>query len=57
MDSKKVEEVANQFLSAGDRTKSLEEKLRILKESGSWDGFVNKIIENSTFSEYNWHIL
>lgn len=51
MDSKKIEEVANQFLSAGDKTKSLEEKLRILKESGSWDGFVKKIIEGGIFSE------
>lgn len=51
MDSKKIEEVANQFLSAGDKTKSLEEKLRILKESGSWDGFVKKIIEGGILSE------
>lgn len=51
MDSKKIEEIANQFLSAGDKTKSLEEKLRILKESGSWDGFVKKIIEGGILSE------
>lgn len=51
MDSKKVEEVANQFLSAGDRTKTLEEKLRILKESDSWDGFVKKIIEGGILTE------
>lgn len=51
MDSKKIEEVANQFLSAGDKTKSLEEKLCILKESGSWDGFVKKIIEGGILSE------
>lgn len=51
MDSKKVEEVANQFLSAGDRSKTLEEKLRILKESGSWDGFVKKIIEGGVLTE------
>ena len=51
MDSKKIEEVANQFLSAGDRTKTLEEKLRILKESGSWDGFVKKIIEGGVLTE------
>ena len=51
MDGKKVEEVANQFLSAGDRTKTLEEKLRILKESGSWDGFVKKIIEGGVLTE------
>ena len=51
MDSKKVEDVANQFLSAGDKTKSLEEKLRILKESGSWEGFVKKIIEGGVLTE------
>lgn len=51
MDSKKIEEVANQFLSAGDRTKTLEEKLRILKESSSWDGFVKKIIEGGVLTE------
>lgn len=51
MDSKKIEEVANQFLSAGDRTKTLEEKLRILKGSSSWDGFVKKIIEGGVLTE------
>lgn len=51
MDNKKIEEVANQFLSAGDRTKTLEEKLRILKESSSWDGFVKKIIEGGVLTE------